>query len=204
MTHRPPPVAGAACITASLAVATAIARFGAPPFDASVGERSAELRDGAFGDVMHGLSWVGYAPQFAGLVVVVAMGLALAGRRIGAAQLVAVMLVSQAAFGTLKRLFGRERPEFAERVVGGFAMPSGHATMAFALMTTLLLVEPRLRTWWAAPVLAAYAVLTAVSRVVLGVHYLTDVVAGALLGTGCALVVVAASQHLLERRRAIG
>jgi undecaprenyl-diphosphatase len=48
---------------------------------------------------------------------------------------------------------------------------------AFALATVLGLALP-----WAAPVLAVVAVSVAASRVVVGVHFLSDVVAGSLLG----------------------
>ena len=65
------------------------------------------------------------------------------------------------------------------------SMPSGHATTAFAAAVAVGLVHPRLR--WPLLVLAA---LVAVSRVWLGVHYLTDVIAGAALGTSVALVPV--------------
>jgi undecaprenyl-diphosphatase len=61
--------------------------------------------------------------------------------------------------------------------------PSDHATAAFAIAVALLLRDRR----WGVPVLLAAAVL-AVARVGGGVHYPSDVAAGALLG---ALVAVA-------------
>ncbi len=65
-----------------------------------------------------------------------------------------------------------ERMRFDE-----FSFPSGHALNAFAL---LAVAAPALPV--AAPVLAVMALGIAASRVFLGVHFLTDVVAGALLG----------------------
>jgi membrane-associated phospholipid phosphatase len=64
------------------------------------------------------------------------------------------------------------------------SFPSGHATTAFALAALLALWYPR----WAAGFLAL-AGLVALSRVVLGAHFPSDVLAGAALGTAVALIV---------------
>jgi undecaprenyl-diphosphatase len=61
------------------------------------------------------------------------------------------------------------------------AFPSGHATMAFALATLLSLWYPRWRGGF-----LAVAALVGWSRVVLGSHFPSDVLAGAVLG--CAVV----------------
>jgi len=70
----------------------------------------------------------------------------------------------------------------AEYAVASF--PSGHATTAFALATLLSLWYPR----WA-PAFVALAGLVALSRVALGAHFPSDVLAGAVLGMGVALIV---------------
>jgi undecaprenyl-diphosphatase len=75
--------------------------------------------------------------------------------------------------------------------------PSDHATAAFAIAGALIL---RLGwRWW--PVLLAAAVL-AVVRVVLGLHYPTDVIAGAALGLGSAWVVCKLAQTTVVTRHA--
>ncbi len=96
----------------------------------------------------------------------------------------------------VKHLVCRARPSLPEagRFFGKFpclfesyaytSFPSGHATTAFAAAAFLALWRPR----WAPPALAL-AVLVAVSRVYLGAHFPSDVVAGAILGTGSALFV---------------
>jgi membrane-associated phospholipid phosphatase len=67
-----------------------------------------------------------------------------------------------------KRLIGRDHQSF----------PSGHSTTAFAMAMVVVFIWPR--TLW--PALLA-AVLIAVSRVITGQHYLTDIIGGAVLGT---------------------
>jgi undecaprenyl-diphosphatase len=61
--------------------------------------------------------------------------------------------------------------------------PSDHATASFAIAVALLLRDRR----WGLPVLGCSIVL-AVARVALGLHYPTDVLAGAALGAAVALV----------------
>ncbi|MCD6727314.1 MAG: phosphatase PAP2 family protein [Solirubrobacteraceae bacterium] len=72
------------------------------------------------------------------------------------------------------------------------SFPSDHATAAFAIATAILL---RNRLWGALALLAATAL--AVSRVVIGVHYPMDVVAGAVLGATIALALGAPAPRRL-------
>jgi membrane-associated phospholipid phosphatase len=94
----------------------------------------------------------------------------------------------------LKHAIGRPRPKFmhAGNVEfspvsgsGWDSFPSGHAAAAFAVATVLAVRFPRAR--W--PILVA-AVAIAVSRVIRGSHYLTDVAGGTALG--CIVGMVAA------------
>jgi membrane-associated phospholipid phosphatase len=103
----------------------------------------------------------------------------------------------------IKRLIGRARP-----MVGGSldpflyspfvwraayaGMPSGHATTAFAALVAFGTLWPRSRTLW-----LVYALLIAVSRVVVTAHYPSDVLAGALVGIGGAVLV----RHYFAQRR---
>jgi len=78
-------------------------------------------------------------------------------------------------------------------------MPSGHVLMAAAMSVIVVyLLWSRARTTSARVALAASGVLfvaiMAVSRLYLGAHWLSDVVAGAALGTAWALLVIAVSR----------
>jgi len=84
----------------------------------------------------------------------------------------------------LKEAFDRARPPAADPgldpvgvVPSSASFPSGHAATAFAAAVAVALVYPRLGR----PLLAL-AVVIALSRVYLGVHYVLDVAAGTLLG----------------------
>jgi undecaprenyl-diphosphatase len=98
-------------------------------------------------------------------------------------------------FTIAKRLIGRARP-FVEGSADPFrykplgwsveyaGLPSGHAIDAFAIAMAVGALWPRAR-----PVLWTYAVLIAVSRVVLTAHFPSDVIAGAVVGAVGVLVV---------------
>lgn len=111
-------------------------------------------------------------------------------RRAGARGLLAVALASGTANGIAKPLFPRRRPPdetvpFVRRLVKppvSSSFPSGHSASAAAFATGVALECPR-----AAVVVAPVAAAVGYSRVHIGVHWPSDVVAGALLGSGIAL-----------------
>ena len=70
-----------------------------------------------------------------------------------------------------------------------YSLPSGHTAAAFLMATVLAASFPL----WAL-LLFLWAILVGASRLLLGVHYLSDLVAGALLGGGCALWALGWSQ----------
>jgi hypothetical protein len=107
----------------------------------------------------------------------------------------ATALVIAYAFGAyavvlgLKAVFGLPRPPDAVWVIeaSGFGFPSGHATAAAVVYGGLALEFDRVDSVGRAAPLVGLAVLIALSRVVLGVHFLGDVVVGLALGTGVVL-----------------
>jgi undecaprenyl-diphosphatase len=106
----------------------------------------------------------------------------------------------------LKGWIGRPRPSLVDphvhpliAVPHDSSMPSGHALTAFACAAVLAPFAPRLRPW-----LFAYAGLVALSRPYLGVHYPSDVIAGALIGLALGLLLNAALRFLHAQVRARG
>ena len=92
----------------------------------------------------------------------------------------------------MKYLVGRERPydKYPDRVhayshEGSPSFPSGHTATAFALATSLSVKYPK---WYVIAPSALWACSVGVSRMNEGVHYPSDVLAGAAIGAGCAVV----------------
>jgi membrane-associated phospholipid phosphatase len=96
----------------------------------------------------------------------------------------AAAAVAEGLSAVLKILTERARPPLADPTIQSLvavpdshSFPSGHAATAFAAATVVGVLHPRLR----APLLAL-ALMVAVSRVYLGVHFWSDVLVGSLLG----------------------
>ena len=83
----------------------------------------------------------------------------------------------------------------AQETAGGYAFPSGHA-MVTATLWVLMALQKRSSLLWIVATLLT--VLVGLSRVILGLHYLSDVLVGFLLGVGLALL-GAYSTSMLER-----
>lgn len=106
------------------------------------------------------------------------------GRRAGVAAVGAMFTAIAVVQGPLKRVFRRTRP-FKRRlaiVVGpepvDSSFPSGHTAGSFAAATALAAAYPRDR-----PILIGLATAVGISRVYLGHHFPSDVLAGAGIGT---------------------
>jgi undecaprenyl-diphosphatase len=116
-----------------------------------------------------------------------------AGRTVALAGLFALVL-GHVASDVLKELTVRPRPFASLPAVrslvaepSSYAFPSGHATSAFSAATGVVLAakrSPKRVPWlgWGMLVLAA---AISYSRVYVGVHYPTDVLAGVGLGLAC-------------------
>ncbi|MEV2246703.1 phosphatase PAP2 family protein [Streptomyces sp. NPDC049970] len=132
-------------------------------------------------------------------------------------RLLAVWVAATSAVATLlqqglKALVGRDRPRWPDPVDSAnyAAFPSGHV-MTAAVTCGLLLCLLRIHTvqapvWWASLALAAVSVAgVALTRLYLGVHWLSDVVGGTLLGGAvCALSLTGYAAYTGRREPAGG
>lgn len=86
-----------------------------------------------------------------------------------------------------------------EHVYGSTSFPSGHSTTAFAIAFAVLIATWSSSRRWVGLVALGYAAMIGVSRVYVGVHYPTDIAAGAALG----LVVASGVAILCSHRDAV-
>jgi len=91
----------------------------------------------------------------------------------------------------LKVIFARARPLETINITGilNYSFPSMHALVAFAAIPILDREFPKLRLFW-----ILFAFFVAVSRLYFNFHYLSDVVAGALIGYGIGLLFIKLEQ----------
>ena len=141
-------------------------------------------------------------------VVVIGVALMRRGQRV----LAFTWMAAQAGGGilnwTLKGIYERARPEFADAFLytPSYAFPSGHAmgTIIFVGLGCYLVLRDK-RSWTTACITIGLAlswcVIMAFSRLYLGVHFVSDVVAGLVAGSGWLVVCVSALEII--RRRSV-
>jgi len=109
--------------------------------------------------------------------------------RAAAVAIVAATLARPAMEWTIKVLVDRPRPDFEQMVNGaGPSFPSGHVLAAVATWGLLPLIvglyTRRRAVWWGAVAVSGVAItMIGASRVYLGVHWFSDVIAGFLVGS---------------------
>jgi membrane-associated phospholipid phosphatase len=81
---------------------------------------------------------------------------------------------------------------------GGPSFPSGHTSSAFATATSVSLAYPK---WYIIVPSFAWAGTVAYSRMHLGVHYPSDVLAGAVVGAGSAFLTYKINQKLYHKKK---
>jgi undecaprenyl-diphosphatase len=151
---------------------------------------------------------LGNGVVLAGVAAIAALLLLRAGHRRESLLVVLAFVGAEIVSYSLKLGFRRDRPFFTDPLATErtFSFPSGHSTVSLAVYGALAVILARhVRGRAKLLVLAAAAVLVGLigfSRLYLGVHFLTDVLAGFAAGTawlaGC---VMALDLHQRLRRR---
>ncbi len=197
-------LAGAACLAAALPVTLLgyAATHGWPPLkgldqDVADSLHSWALRTPGAVRFLEGVSRV-FDPWTLRVAAVAGVAVLIVRRQRALALWVAGVILGAGVLGfLLKELVRRARPALPDAVATapGFSFPSGHALNSMVVAGVVVLVASsrfsrgwRLVTWGAA---LAVVLLVGFSRIGLGVHYLSDVVAGWLVGVGwlaCAAV----------------
>ena len=104
----------------------------------------------------------------------------------------------------LKNIFDRERPTLLRLIdISGFSFPSGHAMGATSYFGSIIYILNRHDSGISKGVLiglsALFILLISTSRVYLGVHYPTDIIAGIIGGAFCIVL----STLILKKQLAI-
>ncbi len=199
-------------VVTAILVATTVAFFALMATDA--GRRLIQPIDNAFlrwvvsvrvgwlTVVAHVFNLVGLTYVTAPIRLGIAGWLAIRRRWWHFAAFVSAIVVSEIAIGTLKALYDRPRALGSLVETSSASFPSGHAVAAsvtaVAAVIALVPEGPRRYRWGAVAV--AFSSLMALSRTYLGAHWLSDALAGVLLGTSIALGTALVTHRVRERR----
>lgn len=110
------------------------------------------------------------------------------------------MILSGVSNPILKNIFDRERPTLLRLIdISGFSFPSGHAMGSTAFFGSLIYIAHRILKGKSKTVVmtlcVVFIILISSSRVYLGVHYPTDIIAGIIGGLFCIVL----TQLILRR-----
>jgi undecaprenyl-diphosphatase len=158
---------------------------------------------------MGGVTWLGSNEFLIGAGAVAVLGFVLAGWRRAAAAFLLTMAGAALLNFVLKLSFRRERPQpfFDTPLPDSYSFPSGHALLSFCFYGVIAAVvaarlkgrRARVLVWGGAALLVG---LIGVSRLYLGVHYPSDVLAGYAAAFVWVVAVAAADRALQARRGA--
>ncbi len=168
--------------------------------DVSWADRIRAVRDGVGTGIARAFDVIG-GPIISGFLVpatVVAV-LLLRRRRWAAAYLVIASSASALAVRIIKHVVARPRPEDILVTADFGSFPSGHSANAAVTVTIITLLLPRRR--WIPAAAALYVVMMMISRTYLSAHWVTDTVAGALLGSSVALLLWATMARRIAAER---
>jgi undecaprenyl-diphosphatase len=200
----------AVCVGATLVAVVGLMAVFVPAEPFAIDRRWAEAMQDTQTPLLHGLARVfDFLGRGLGVVLAlvgIAVVLCLARRWRALLAFTVVEALAPLSSSLLKAATQRARPPDGVVHPHGTSFPSGHTTYAGAICVALVLLfsapGPRRRRWWA---LAGLGIVgMGWSRTYLQVHWLSDVIAGALLGIGISLLVFGATQRRGQDRPSDG
>jgi undecaprenyl-diphosphatase len=165
------------------------------PLDLSLVQAAVATRSAALTPLMHRFSDLGGEITVIVILAIAFVALLVARRWVDALGVLGAVVGSLYLYEFIVRWVGRHRPPVQHlENPGGSSFPSGHVANSTALYLAILLavfVFVRRRSLRTVLLVVALALVTAiaVSRIYLGLHYPSDIVAGFLIGAGWALIV---------------
>lgn len=151
------------------------------PFDAPILQFAQGIAHDGFDRAFMVSSKLGYEWGVVPFDVLLVLALALS-RKLREGLFAGIAIIGSALLNLgAKQLFARERPTLWESIApeSSFSFPSGHAMGSITLAMVLVLLAWHTRwRWWVTLPMAAFVVMVGLSRVYLGVHYPSDIVAG--------------------------
>lgn len=140
-------------------------------------------------EIARWFSWAGMASPRSLMMIAAALWLAWRKRPRAALVMLVMPVLSAVTSTVLKESFGRVRPNLVPQLemINNPAFPSGHATNAAALFLLLALLIPGPHPRLTLVACAGAALMIGLSRIMLGVHWPSDVLGGWMLGSAFAL-----------------
>jgi membrane-associated phospholipid phosphatase len=151
-------------------------------------------------DVPNSAVWRGFSSSVSPVIIGLPVGIYLVNQlkhsdngKIKALHIAGAILTSMAITQAIKYTVDRDRPFIThpldvhpfDNSEAGLSFPSQHTSFAFA---TAMILSMQYKKWYVVVPAFAWAAGVGYSRLYLGQHYPSDVVAGAALGTGCAIL----------------
>jgi undecaprenyl-diphosphatase len=186
------------CVVAAIQVGEDVLDGDTGPIDEAILRFLHENVSGPFIAFFEAFTLTGSSKVLAPLTAAGAIGLVVARRRFEAILLAASSIVGGLLVYAIKGLVQRERPQLWETAsYWGTSFPSGHTLAVAAFATAAALCVARIRPALgpvAIAIAAGWVALVALSRLVLGVHWPTDVLVAACIGAAVPLTISVAHE----------
>jgi undecaprenyl-diphosphatase len=203
MTDAAARTTGVCLVLAAMALGALVTATGVPSFDRSLMLVLAEGRSTEAASFWQWATWLGDREVRIAVGAAMALALVVARGWRDAALFLGAVAAETAANSGLKLLFARPRPDLLQHldVVTSLSFPSGHAahSATLYLLGAVLLFGMGRGKWPALTLAAIIAGAVGLSRIVLGVHWPTDVIGGWASGAGFVLLALSVRRRLYQR-----